>query len=60
MRRSMIKIIRAEGRSRIHQLVIDDAGKKAEKISVTEELETNTVTKTIIHVISTSTGMTKS
>jgi large subunit ribosomal protein L25 len=47
----MIKIIRAEkGEAGFIKLVIDDAGKKAEKISVLKELQKNTITKKIIHV----------
>jgi large subunit ribosomal protein L25 len=46
----MIKIIRAEkGEKGFIKLIIDDAGKKAEKISVLKELQTKTVTKQIIH-----------
>jgi len=47
----MIKIIRTEkGEAGFIKLVIDDAGKKAEKISVLKELQKNTMTKKIIHV----------
>lgn len=46
----LIKIIRDEkGEAGFIKLVIDDAGKKAEKISVLKELQTNTMTKRIIH-----------
>jgi large subunit ribosomal protein L25 len=46
----LIKIIRAEkGETGFIKIVIDDAGKKAERISVLKELQTNTVTKRIIH-----------
>jgi large subunit ribosomal protein L25 len=46
----LIKIIRAEkGEAGFIKLIIDDAGKKAEKISVLKELQTNTMTKRIIH-----------
>jgi large subunit ribosomal protein L25 len=46
----LIKIIRSEkGEAGFVKLVIDDAGKKAEKISVLKELQTNTMTKRIIH-----------
>lgn len=46
----LIKIIQAEkGEAGFIKLVIDDAGKKAEKISVIKELQTNTVTKKILH-----------
>ena len=46
----LIKIIRAEkGETGFIKIVIDDAGKKAEKISVLKELQTNTVTRRIIH-----------
>ena len=46
----LIKIIRDEkGEAGFIKLVIDDAGKKAEKISVLKELQTNTVKKTIVH-----------
>jgi large subunit ribosomal protein L25 len=47
----MIKIIRAEkGEAGFIKIVIDDAGKKTEKISVLKELQKNTVTKTIVHL----------
>jgi len=47
----MIKIIRAEkGEAGFIKIVIDDAGKKIEKISVLKELQKNTVTKSIVHV----------
>jgi large subunit ribosomal protein L25 len=47
----LIKIIRAEkGEAGFIKLVIDDAGKKSEKISVIKELQTNTVKKAIVHV----------
>ncbi len=47
----MIKIIRAEkGEAGFIKIVIDDAGKKTEKISVLKELQKNTVTKTVVHV----------
>jgi len=46
----LIKIIRAEkGEAGFIKLVIDDGGKKAEKISVLKELQSNTMTKKIIH-----------
>jgi large subunit ribosomal protein L25 len=46
----LIKIIRAEkGEAGFIKLVIEDAGNKAEKISVLKELQTNTMTKRIIH-----------
>ncbi len=46
----LIKIIRAEkGETGFIKIVIDDAGKKAEKISVLKELQKNTVTKTVVH-----------
>jgi large subunit ribosomal protein L25 len=46
----LIKIIRAEkGETGFIKIVIDDGGKKAEKISVLKELQKNTVTKTIVH-----------
>lgn len=46
----LIKIIRDEkGEAGFIKLVIEDAGKKAEKISVLKELQTNTMTKRIIH-----------
>ncbi|HET6488124.1 MAG TPA: 50S ribosomal protein L25 [Syntrophales bacterium] len=46
----LIKIVRAEkGETGFIKIVIDEAGKKAEKISVLKELQKNTVTKTIVH-----------
>lgn len=46
----LIKIIRAEkGEAGFIKLIIEDAGNKAEKISVLKELQTNTMTKRIIH-----------
>jgi len=46
----LIKIIRAEkGEAGFIKLVIDGAGKNAEKISVLKELQTNTITKKVIH-----------
>jgi large subunit ribosomal protein L25 len=46
----LIKIIRAEkGESGFIKIVIDDAGKKDERLSVLKELQTNTVTKRVIH-----------
>jgi large subunit ribosomal protein L25 len=46
----LIKIIRAEkGESGFIKIVIDDAGKKDERISVLKELQTNTVTKRVVH-----------
>ncbi len=46
----LIKIIRTEkGEAGFIKLVIDDGGKKAEKISVIKELQTRTVTKKILH-----------
>ncbi len=46
----LINIIRAEkGETGFIKIVIDDAGKKAERISVLKELQTNTVTKKVIH-----------
>jgi large subunit ribosomal protein L25 len=46
----LIKIIRDEkGEAGFIKLVIDDAGKKAERVSVLKELQTNTMTKKIIH-----------
>ncbi len=47
----LIKIIRAEkGQASFIKLVIDEGGKKTEKLSVVKELQTNTVTKRIVHV----------
>jgi large subunit ribosomal protein L25 len=46
----LIKIIRAEkGEAGFIKLVIDDAGKKAEKLSVLKELQKKTITKKILH-----------
>jgi large subunit ribosomal protein L25 len=46
----LIKIIRAEkGEKGFIKLVIDDSGNKAERISVLKELQTNTVTKKVVH-----------
>ncbi len=46
----LIKIIRAEkGEAGFIKLVIDDAGKKSESLSMLKELQTNTVMKKIIH-----------
>ena len=46
----LIKIIRAEkGETGFIKIVIDEAGKNVEKISVLKELQKNTVTKTIVH-----------
>jgi len=46
----LIRIIRAEkGESGFIKLVIDEGGKKAERVSVIKELQTNTVTKKIVH-----------
>jgi large subunit ribosomal protein L25 len=46
----LIKIIRAEkGEAGFIKLVIDDAGKTSEKISVIKELQTKTITKKILH-----------
>ena len=47
----LIKIIRTEkGEASFIKLVIDESGKKTEKLSVVKELQTNTVTKKIVHV----------
>ncbi|HTZ38588.1 MAG TPA: 50S ribosomal protein L25 [Syntrophales bacterium] len=47
----LIKIIQDEkGERGFIKLVIDESGKKAERVSVLKELQTNTVTKKIIHV----------
>ncbi|HNQ02822.1 MAG: 50S ribosomal protein L25 [Syntrophobacterales bacterium] len=46
----LIRIIRAEkGETGFIKLVIDEGGKKAERVSVIKELQTNTVTKKIVH-----------
>lgn len=46
----LIQIIRAEkGESGFIKIVIDEGGKKSERISVLKELQTNTVTKKIVH-----------
>jgi large subunit ribosomal protein L25 len=47
----LIKIIRTEkGEASFIKLVIDEGGTKTEKLSVVKELQTNTVTKKIVHV----------
>lgn len=46
----LIRIIRAEkGESGFIRLVIDEGGKKTERVSVIKELQTNTVTRKIVH-----------
>jgi len=46
----LVRIIRAEkGETGFIKLVIDEGGKKAERVSVIKELQTNTVTKKIVH-----------
>lgn len=46
----LIRIIRAEkGESGFIKIVIDEGGKTSERISVLKELQTNTVTKKIVH-----------
>ncbi|HQL89339.1 MAG TPA: 50S ribosomal protein L25 [Syntrophales bacterium] len=46
----LLRIIRAEkGETGFIKLVIDEGGKKAERVSVIKELQTNTVTKKIVH-----------
>ena len=46
----LIRVIRAEkGEAGFVKLVIDEGGKNSERISVLKELQTNTVTKKIVH-----------
>ncbi|HQG84405.1 MAG TPA: hypothetical protein PLH66_09715, partial [Syntrophales bacterium] len=46
----LIQIIRADkGEAGFVKLVIDEGGKKSERVSVIKELQTNTVTKKIVH-----------